>query len=68
MVRVAPLTLTLSPRKAMVMTHIHTKGQGKVNQFKIEWKRMERQTDGGDCITSHANAVDKNNLTKQKLQ
>ena len=26
---------------------------------KIEWKQMDGQTDGGDYITSHANAVGK---------
>ena len=24
---------------------------------KIEWKQTDGQTDGGDCITTHANAV-----------
>ena len=24
---------------------------------KIEWKQTDRRTDGGDCITSYANAV-----------
>ena len=27
---------------------------------KVEWKQTDGQTDGGDCITSHANAVGKN--------
>ena len=26
---------------------------------KIEWKQTDGRTDGGDCITSHANAVSK---------
>jgi len=24
---------------------------------KLQWKQTDRQTDGGDCITSRANAV-----------
>ena len=28
---------------------------------KIEWKQADEKTDGGDGITSHANAVNKKN-------
>ena len=48
------MTLTFSPLRAAVMTYYMQ--QFKVNGQsvpKIEWK----QTDGGDCITSVANAV-----------
>ena len=31
---------------------------------KIEWKKMDGQMDGGDCITSHANAVGNNAVGK----
>jgi len=32
------------------------KAKGQYAQ-KIEWKQMDRQMEGGDCITSRANAV-----------
>jgi len=47
------LTLTFSPRRAMVMTHTHAKGQ---SVQKIKWKQM----DGGDYISSPANTFGKN--------
>jgi len=27
---------------------------------KLEWKQIDKQTDEGDCITSHTNAVGNN--------
>jgi len=38
----------------MVMTHTHAKGQ---SFRKIEWTQPDGHTDGGNCITSRANAV-----------
>jgi len=32
------------------------KAQGQ-SVRKIEWKQTDGQTDGGDCVTSRANAV-----------
>jgi len=47
--------LNLQSVETMVM--IHTYAKGHLVQ-KLEWKRQtDRQTDGGDCITSHANVV-----------
>jgi len=51
------LTLTSNPRRAMVTTHTFTKGQVQRSlgsKLKLE---TDGQTDGGDCIISHANAV-----------
>jgi len=45
----------------MIMTYSHAKV--KVNSQsvpKIEWKQTDRRTDGGDRITSLADAVGKN--------
>ena len=43
----------------MVVTHAKAKGQGQMflSFQKLEWKQTDGQTDGGDCITSRANAV-----------
>jgi len=41
----------------MVITHTHAKSQGQRSVDSKEWKQMDGRTDGGDCITSHANAV-----------
>ena len=42
------------------MTYPHAKVQGQRSiGSKTEWKQTDGQTDGGDCITSHANAVGK---------
>jgi len=38
------------------MQKIKAKGQ---SVRKIEWKQTDGQADGGDCITSRANAVGK---------
>ena len=43
------------------MTHIHAKGQGQRSlgsTVRVKTDGLtDRQTDGGDCITSRANAV-----------
>jgi len=52
----------------MVMTHTHAKSQRQRSvglKDRVErdgWADgwMDKRTDRGDCITSHANAVDKN--------
>jgi len=55
------LTLTFNPIRDMVMTHIHAKGQGQRSlgsTVRVKTDGLtDRQTDGGDCITSRANAV-----------
>jgi len=38
------------------MQKVKAKGQ---SVRKIQWKQTDRQTDEGDCITSHANAIGK---------
>ena len=54
------VTLTFNSRRAIVMSHIHAKGQGQRSvSSKIEWKQM-------DCITCHANAVSKD-VSKRKM-
>jgi len=52
------MTLTLNPLTAMVMTYSQAKVQGQrsVSQFK-DRVETEGWVDGGDCITSLANAV-----------
>ena len=55
------MTLTFNPLRAMVMTYSHAKGQGQrsvgsEDRVGDKTGRTGRQTDGGDCITSHANA------------
>ena len=52
------MTLTFNPLRATVMTYSHAKFE--VNGQSVQWKQTEEQTDGGDCITSRANAVSKN--------
>jgi len=56
--RVLILTVTFgfNPLQAIVVTHTHSKDQGQ-SVRNIEWKQTDEQTDGGDCITSHANPV-----------
>ena len=58
------MTLTFDPLRAMVMTYSHAKVQGQWSigsEDRVETnERTDGQTDGGDCITSLANAVDKN--------
>ena len=58
------MILTFSPLRAIVMTYwcakVQVNGQ---SVLKVQWKQTDgqtdRRTDGGDCITSHANAVGK---------
>ena len=47
------MTLTSNLLRAVVMAYSHAKVQGQ------QWKQTDGRTDGGDCITSLANAVDK---------
>ena len=53
------MTLTFNPLRAMLKTthmqKFNVNGHPLVP--KIEWKQTDGQTDGGDCITSLANAV-----------
>ena len=57
------LTLTFNLRRVMVMTHTHAKGQCQKSvglKDRVERdRRTGRRTDGGQCITSRANAVGK---------
>ena len=59
------MTLTFNPLQAMAMAYLHAKVQGQrlVGSKETGNKRTDRRTDGGDCITSHANAVDNNTET-----
>ena len=43
----------------MVMTHIHAKGQGQTLLSSKVRVKTDGQMDGGDCITSRANAISK---------
>ena len=61
-----PMTLTFDPLRATVgPTHVQTFKVNSQSVPKIEWKqtdgRTHRRTHGGDCITSHVNAVGNNN-------
>ena len=57
------MTLTFNPLRAMVMTYSQAKVQGQRSvgsEDRVETNgRTDRRTDGGDCITSHADAVGK---------
>ena len=61
------MSLLYNPLRAMVMVYSRAKVQGQRSvgfDPRIEWKQTDGltngHTDGGDCITSLANAVDKN--------
>ena len=64
------LTVTFNPLLAMVMNYSHAEVQGQRSVGSEDIKQtnertdgqIERQTDGGDCITSHANAVGKHSV------
>ena len=55
------MTLTINPVRAMVMIYLQAKVQGQQSissEDRVETnRRMDRQTDRGDCIISLANAV-----------
>jgi len=51
------MTLTFNPLQAMVMTYLHAKVQGQQSVGSEGRVETNGWTDGGDCITSHANAV-----------
>ena len=48
------MTLTFS---ALQATHMQKFKVSSQSVPKIEWKQTDGQTDGGDCVTSHANVV-----------
>jgi len=52
------MTLTLYPRRAAVVTYIHTKTNQMVQ--KMEWKRTDRRT-RPNCNTFPVNAVGNSN-------
>ena len=61
------MTLTFNPLRAVVMTYSYAKVQGQQSVVGYDDKmetdrRTGRQTDGGDCITSLANAVANGNI------
>ena len=55
------MTVTFNPLRAMIMTYLHVEVQGQQSVGSEDRVgkngRMEGHTDGGDCITSLANAV-----------
>jgi len=51
-------TLIVNSTKAMVMTNTHAKGQGQRSLGSKVRVETDERTDGGDCITFRANAVD----------
>ena len=53
------MTLTFNPLQAMVMTHSLAKVQGQRSVGSEDRVETNGQMDGGDCITSLANAVGK---------
>ena len=53
------LSSTFNPRRAMVMTHTHAKGQGQRWLVSKNGMETDGQMDGGDCISWVANAVGK---------
>jgi len=48
----------------MVMTHTRGKCQGQ----RSLGSKVRRETDGGDCITSRANAVSNNSVFTELLE
>ena len=56
------MTLTLNPRRAMVMAHTHA----KMSRSKVSWFKIYKRADTTDLITLSANAVGKNKLTDHK--
>jgi len=54
--------LTPQSLRATVVTHTHAKSRSKSLGSNVEWKQIDRRTDGGDCITSRANAVGNNDF------
>ena len=55
------MTLTFSPLQAMVMTRSRAKVQDQQSSGSEDRVETNGQTDGGECITSHANAVGNKN-------
>jgi len=51
------LHLDFQSPEATVMTYLHAKVQGQRSIGSEHRVETNRRTDGGDCITSHANAV-----------
>jgi len=55
----------------MAYTHAKVQGQWSVGGSKDRVKRngqTEGQMDGGDCITSHANMISNNLLTRRMAE
>ena len=49
------MTLTFNPLQAMFMTYPHAKVQGQRSVGSEDRVETNGRTDGGECITSHAN-------------
>ena len=61
------MPLTFSPLLATFMTYPHTKVQGQWSVGSKDRVETNGQTDGGDCITSLANAVCNKYILKVNL-
>ena len=61
------MTLTFNPLQAMVITYSYAKVHGQQSVGSKDRVETDRQTDGGYCITSLANAVGSNINSKVKV-
>ena len=58
------VTLTYDLQSLVSYGHDHMQKVNGQSVPKIEWKPTDERTDGGECITSHANAIGNNTIRK----
>ena len=56
------VTLTCDPQFQLPASHNSDPHTCKRSRLNVSWKQTDKQMDRGDCIISHANAVNKNHV------